>query len=97
MSAKNSEAALRFSVEEKTPKYVQLLASFQEGADCGIQYMSGFFCVLMTHILDLIPLCLSTPNRNCCLAQTAVLVIELDISFIYGFYSYAFSRVKFPL
>lgn len=99
MSAKNSEAALRFAVEEKTPKYVQLLALFQEGADCRVQYMLlGFFYFLLTHILDLILVCLSTPNRNCYLGQTAVLVlIEADNSFVYGFHSYAFFGVKSPL
>jgi len=42
----------------------------------------AFFSFLMTHLLDLIPVCLSTPNRNCYLGQTAVLVLmEADISF----------------
>lgn len=86
-------------MEEKTPKYVQLLALPQEGADCGVHYMLlGFFHLLMTHKLDLISVCLSVPNRNCYLGQTAVLVLtEADISFVYGFHSCTFFRVKFPL
>lgn len=98
VSAKDSEAALRSAVEE-TPKYVQLLALFQEEAGCEVRYMLlGFFYSLMIHILELIPVCLSTPNRSCYLGQTAVLVlIEADISFIYGFHSSAFFRVKSPL
>lgn len=52
----------------------------------------------MIHILELITVCLSTPNRNCYLGQTAVLIlIEADISFVYGFHSSAFFRVKSPL
>lgn len=52
----------------------------------------------MTHVLDFIPVCLSMPNKNCYLGQTAVLVLmEADISFVYRFHSYAFCRVKSPL
>lgn len=64
----------------------------------GTVHVVGLFLFLMTHILDLIPVCLSMPNRNYYLGQTAVVVlIEADISFVDGFHSYAFCRVKFPL
>lgn len=85
-------------MEEKTPKYVQLLALPQEKADCGVHCMLlGFLHFLMNHELDLISVHFSVPNRNCYLGQTAVLVlIEADISFVYGFYSYTFFQNEVP-
>lgn len=66
-------------MEEKTPKYVQLLALPQEGANCGVHRMLlGFLRFLMTHELDLISVHLSVPNRNCYLGQTAVWVLTKD-------------------
>lgn len=85
-------------MEEKTPKYVQLLALPQEGADCGVHRMLlGFLRFLMTHELDLISVHLSVPNRNCYLGQTAVWVLtEADIGFVYGFHSYTFFQSEVP-
>lgn len=56
------------------------------------------FFFFMTHVLDLIPVCLLTPNSNCYLGQTAVLVLmEADVGCVYEFHSSAFFRAKAPL
>lgn len=81
VSAKNSEVAVRFAREES-----KICSSFGLLSGRGwlwrTVHVVGLFLFLMTHILDLIPVCLSMPNRNYYLGQTAVVVlIEADISF----------------
>lgn len=81
VSAKNSEVAVRFAREES-----KICTAFGPLSGRGWLWRTvhavGLFLFLMTHILDLIPVCLSIPNRNYYLGQTAVVVlIEADIIF----------------
>lgn len=81
VSAKNSEVAVRFAREES-----KICTAFGPLSGRGWLWRTvhavGLFLFLMTHILDLIPVCLSMPNRNYYLGQTAVVVlIEADIIF----------------
>lgn len=92
VSAKNSEVPVRFAMEGS-----KMCTGFGPLSGRGwlwsTVHVVGIFLFLMTHILDLIPVCLSLPNRNYYLGQTAVVVlIEADISFFDGFHSYAFCR-----
>lgn len=71
VSAKNSEVTVRFAMEES-----KICTAF--GLLLGRSWLRstvhvvGLYLFLMTHILDLIPVCLSMPNRNYYLGQAAV-------------------------